>query len=46
MQEQMDMESFIRSGLEATAKHVRSHFSKARIGVPLHEGDEEDYYDH
>jgi hypothetical protein len=45
MQEQLNMESFIRFGLEAVAKHVKSHFSKARIGIPTRDGDDSDYYD-
>jgi len=44
MQELMDMESFIRSGLRAVAKNVRSHFSKARIGVPLRESGDDNYF--
>ena len=44
MQELMDMEFFIRSGLRAVGSNVRAHFSKARIGVPLREGDDDDYF--
>ena len=44
MQELMDMESFIRSGLAAIASNVKSHFSKARIGLPLRDGDDDDYF--
>jgi len=45
MQQQMDMEAFIRFGLNAVSQHVKTHFSKARIGVPIRDGDESDYYD-
>ena len=45
MQQLMDMEDFIRSGLSAVAKHVKSHFSKARIGIDIRDGSDSDYFD-
>jgi len=45
VQEDLPMEDFIELGLIAVSKNVKSHFSKARIGMPVRTGVDEDYFD-
>jgi hypothetical protein len=40
----VDMKTFIQSGLDAIADQVKSHFSKARVGMPVRDGVDDDYW--
>jgi transposase len=46
MQELLDMESFIRNGLDRVARRVAAHFSKARVGMPINDEGDDDFYAH
>jgi transposase len=41
----MGFEEFLELAMRSQKDNAREHFSKSRIGVPLREGDDEDYWD-
>ena len=42
--ETMSLEAFLEHAMSNLKDEARGHFSKSRIGVPVREGDENDYY--
>src|SRR5271170_2167420 len=42
--ESMPFDEFLSLGLELMKDSVRNHFARSRIGVPIRDGDDEDYY--
>ena len=43
--EEMDFEEFLELAMTSLTNGARGHFSKARIGIPVHDGDDDDYWD-
>ena len=41
----MGFEEFLDHALASVENGARSHFSCSRVGVPIREGSEEDYWD-
>ena len=42
--ESMPFDEFLSLGLELVKDSARNHFARSRIGVPIRDGDDEDYY--
>jgi len=43
--ETMSFEAFLDHALQSVSKGAAGHFSRARVGLPIREGSEEDYWD-
>ena len=43
--EAMSFEAFLDHALQSVPKGAAGHFSRARMGLPIREGSEEDYWD-
>ena len=42
--EVMPFDDFLSMGLESVKDSAKNHFARSRIGVPIRDGDDEDYY--
>jgi len=40
----MGFEEFLEHAMTSQKDGARGHFSKSRLGIPVHDGDDNDYY--